>query len=774
MPLGFCRSIQMRVVLCLAAISPFLAAADPATAGHVLLKNGMRLNGRVEPVAGMTINTARTNSGGAVPVYEFRLIDDGIRRYFVASRQCEEVVIGGELESFERFEITQAVRGRDRFVQILGGVADVTPFSPEGRRTLTLKVEGGRTLEVVQGITEITPERILLKGLTHQWESGLSTASLPPDTLLAILHRAIDRDDARKRLSVVRFLIEAQQYQLAQRELVEIGAQFPELVRQTEDLAIELRQRQAQQVLDELTLRRLSGQHRLVYETLNRLPRQDVNSSVLQTVDQLRTEYEQALERAERAITLLGTWEAEVTDEDMRAQVSQLRSEVVRQISFETLRRLEPMLAADRDPQASAEEKLALGYSGWLVGAAQARESLSQALHYAEARRVMLEYLRTDNSVTQNVLVSQLHQIEGIGPEAVGHLLDELPPTIETAPLASGEVTEFEAPLAGGTTVKYAVQLPTEYSPHLNYPVIITLRDPGRSAAEQIEWWGGTAAQPGLAQRRGFIVVAPEYLAADATRYDYGMYGPRVIDATLLDLRRRFRVDSNRVFLTGHGVGATAAFDIGMSRPDQFAGVIPICGLCENLCQDYWDNGKQLSWYVISGELDGGLLEENAKIFNRMMRYGHDVIYAEFKGRGREHYYEEIFRLFDWMQQLTRTVPVAEFEAKVLRPSEAHWHWLAVDEWPVTMLNPPPGARRNPLVISGEITPGNSIRVRPGGRQASVWLGPDLIAFDKRLTIRVGSRTVYSQIPVMSLADCLEHQRLTADRQRRAWLRITF
>ena len=46
-----------------------------------------------------------------------------------------------------------------------------------------------------------------------------------------------------------------------------------------------------------------------------------------------------------------------------------------------------------------------------------------------------------------------------------------------------------------------------------------------------------------------------------------------VID-TLRDLRRRFQVDSDRVFLFGWEQGADAALDIGMSHPDQFAGVL--------------------------------------------------------------------------------------------------------------------------------------------------------------------------------------------------------
>ncbi len=44
----------------------------------------------------------------------------------------------------------------------------------------------------------------------------------------------------------------------------------------------------------------------------------------------------------------------------------------------------------------------------------------------------------------------------------------------------------------------------------------------------------------------------------------------------LKDLRRRFNVDSDRMFLLGAGEGGAMALDVGLSHPDLFAGVIPV------------------------------------------------------------------------------------------------------------------------------------------------------------------------------------------------------
>ncbi|MEZ6051017.1 MAG: hypothetical protein R3C02_06440 [Planctomycetaceae bacterium] len=97
---------------------------------------------------------------------------------------------------------------------------------------------------------------------------------------------------------------------------------------------------------------------------------------------------------------------------------------------------------------------------------------------------------------------------------------------------------------------------------------------------------------------------------------------------------------STRPGFLGHGMGGDAAFDIGMSHPDYFAGVIPIIGVCDQHCKVYWDNAPELAWYVVGGEKDRDTLD-NAKVLNRMMIGGYDLTYAEYIERGYESYFEE-------------------------------------------------------------------------------------------------------------------------------------
>src|SRR5205823_2255641 len=93
------------------------------------------------------------------------------------------------------------------------------------------------------------------------------------------------------------------------------------------------------------------------------------------------------------------------------------------------------------------------------------------------------------------------------------------------------------------------------------------------------------------ALKNGFIVAAPLWSGKGiGVAYGYSRTEHDIVLDTIRDLRRRFNVDSDRVFLYGWEQGANAAWDIGLAHPDQFAGVLPVNGSVEKFPQRYWSN----------------------------------------------------------------------------------------------------------------------------------------------------------------------------------------
>src|SRR5262249_35737875 len=153
---------------------------------------------------------------------------------------------------------------------------------------------------------------------------------------------------------------------------------------------------------------------------------------------------------------------------------------------------------------------------------------------------------------------------KGLDATELAQLIRSLPPP-EPHPV-SAEVIKLQTE-AGGD---YLGQLPPGYHHYRPYPGLFVLHAAAERPLRLLKRFAGLAA------RRGGIVVAPAWGNGLRATYDYTPRQHAAVTATLRDLRRRFQVDSDRVFLFGHEQGGRMAFDVGLSHPDLFAGVLPM------------------------------------------------------------------------------------------------------------------------------------------------------------------------------------------------------
>src|SRR5205807_1763512 len=141
-----------------------------------------------------------------------------------------------------------------------------------------------------------------------------------------------------------------------------------------------------------------------------------------------------------------------------------------------------------------------------------------------------------------------------ISVEEFAQLIPNLPPPEPPATLSKGPM-EFTAESArGGREVKYSVQLPPEYQPNRPWPVLIVLHQARETAKAALARWSEQAG------RNGYILAAPTWSTAPGAPYEYSPEEHNVVLDMLRDLRLKFQVDSDRVFLTGSGGGGSMAF----------------------------------------------------------------------------------------------------------------------------------------------------------------------------------------------------------------------
>ena len=333
---------------------------------------------------------------------------------------------------------------------------------------------------------------------------------------------------------------------------------------------------------------------------------------------------------------------------------------------------------------------------------------------------------------------------------------------------------------------RYLIQLPPEYDPLRQYPCVVALGPTTGNPNKQIDWWAGpynseSHTRLGHASRNGYIVVAPVWTRGPQSGYEYTQREHQRVLTSLRDAMRRASIDSDRVFITGHGAGATAAWDIAVSHPDLWAGMISISAKPDKTIRHYSPNAQHVPMYFVLGEDDrtrtensyayGAILDDYVKVRN-------DVMVVMYRGRGREYFFEEIPRLFEWMNLPShrRGDPPQEIETVTMRTGDQFFWWLELGPLKSMVdINPvlwDQAERLRAGKISSTIGANNTIRVSGPAEQFEVWLNPQLgVDLNQSVVIRYGSRNVRYSFEGR-FDTLLEDARTRADRKRPFWAKV--
>ena len=318
------------------------AAIGIAPAAEIVLKDGRVLQGKLGMTAGLAEIPQGFQSDGLGPLRLILFMDDDLRRTFVSKRQVQEVREEAAAQVVEKFRIRQRVLRRGRLVKSVGPIVRIQPFDQFGRRIFTMNTPRGE-VDIVQGITEITPGWTKVEGISHLWDMRIATSSIPNDVLAKILAKRIDPTDVEDRKKIARFYLQGERYEEAYKELERILAGFPDdtkLREQIEPSIRSLRQLRAQRLLKELKLRREAGQHRLVLGLLEKFPSDGVAGEILQAVRETVEEYGTLQRRREEVIEQFDALLAKIGSPGDRKRIEPIREEIAAELSIDTVGRM--------------------------------------------------------------------------------------------------------------------------------------------------------------------------------------------------------------------------------------------------------------------------------------------------------------------------------------------------------------------------------------------------------------------------------------------------
>ncbi len=777
------------IVLCAVGwlATGWLASRDMTSAAILIMKDGRMLTGKLGGGLNSLVALPKPpGADGAPSVMLIRHLNDDLRRTFVPKRQILEARPDNPGRIDEKFLIRQRTAKSGRIVKSVGPIVEITPFDEFGRRIYSFNTATGQ-LDVVQAITEITPSWTKVEGMKYVWDLRIATSSIPPDILHRILLKHTDPTNLNHQTKIARFYIQCNRFREAREQLEQIVKAFPDepnLKENMEGTIRMLRQQTAGQILTELRLRRDAGQHRLAQSSLQQFPSEGVAGEKLQEVSEILDEYGQYERRREEILELFDTVFAQIKSSPDRARIEPIRAEIRAEVNANTLSRLAAFRRNADDPDFTAAEKLALAISGWLIGSDSAVVKLPVALSLYRVRGMVREYLSEPVKLRRRVILGQLSSEEGALPVLIVELLAHMKPAIDPPePISADKPGYYELEVQvtpNDPPVKYLVQLPPEYDPYRKYPTVVTLNGAGSTAEHQIDWWAGgwrNGSRFGQASRHGYIVIAPKWTVEHQNRYSYSLREHLAVLNSLRDACRRFSIDTDRVFLSGHSIGGDAAWDIGLAHPDLWAGVIPIVAVSDRYCAHYWKNAKLLPFYVVCGELDGTKWSRNARDLNRFMLAGYNCTVVQYMGRGHEDFHDEVLRIFDWMGRFQRDFHPREFTCSTMRPWDNFFWWVEVNGLPPATVADPanwPPARPRPAVVTARRLENNSISVIARTGSVTVWLSPELLDFQQRVDIRVNGRRVNARDRFVEpdLPTLLEDVYSRGDRQHPFWVKI--
>lgn len=760
--------LRHRVLVTLVAAT-MLFDAGFAKAGGLMLRYGFYLEGAPRDRTAINLDLVkRPRNGGAV--YTLTSVEDEVRRYMFPLRLADRDTIDESINiGLEEFPGIDRDPLTDNEPSAIGMVDQTVPFESRGGRVLNVTTQRG-PIEIAQQASSIRSDRISVVSRNLWWDYGLLTEELSDKSLLALLDSVANPASLQDMLSRVSFLVQADRFELAQKEMLELKANFPEAAERAAIFEEKLYEFYGRKAMRELKHRREAGQHRAALGFAKTLRDHDFVS--IETVDQadlIVEEYGALLERRDTIIFQLGELEGEIEEDDAKL-VRPLRKLLTDELHADNIDRLDSFLDSVDDITLKPDEKLALAYSAWVGGRANATTNLADAIDDWALRAAVLDYARADNKYDRRSRWPAIDSLEGVDIRDLEAMIPLLPPIDPPADLSTVEPA-IGHPLDRETSsgVGYTLQLPPEYSGARSYPVLIVLHAGGLTAADEVRWWAGTADRPDLASTRGYIVAAPHYLADD--EQPSGAIHDRIFDV-LIDLRKRFRVDSNRVFLAGHGLGADVVWDVGFARPMPWAGLVPIGGRIPQSAKVSWENGAHTAIYAVNGGLDARTFTPNAATLQRLIEKREakpDIILCEYMNRGHEPYGAEKPRIFDWLALHSRAPIPREIEAKVHHPSDTDWTWYHAA--PLSALkNPPQRGEPATQMISANVTLGNRIYV--GTQPATLKLSPELVDFEERVRIRYGSRTISAQLLEPSMKTMLDDFSERFDRERLFWTEL--
>ncbi|MFN8432286.1 MAG: alpha/beta hydrolase-fold protein [Spirosomataceae bacterium] len=235
------------------------------------------------------------------------------------------------------------------------------------------------------------------------------------------------------------------------------------------------------------------------------------------------------------------------------------------------------------------------------------------------------------------------------------------------------------------TEQPYAIYIPKSFSEKKTYPLVVMLHGAGSNHRLALKRVFGKSNQPGENDVEAslyfpkwkdveYIVVSP--LARGTMGYQ-GVAEKDVWDM-IADVKKRFSIDEDRTYLTGLSMGGGGTMWLGLTRPDFWAAIAPVCPAPPAATEIYLENATNLNVHFFQGTDDPAVkVEGTRKWVEDFKKVGAKVQYAEYPGVKHDSWvnaYKDEF-IFSWFNKFVRDKYPSKVKLSTaqLKYNKAYW-----------------------------------------------------------------------------------------------------
>jgi predicted peptidase len=207
-------------------------------------------------------------------------------------------------------------------------------------------------------------------------------------------------------------------------------------------------------------------------------------------------------------------------------------------------------------------------------------------------------------------------------------------------------------------TMKYLLYLPKDYEQKPSWPLMLFLHGSGERGDDLQRVKGsGPPKLIEAGQQFPFIIVSPQ---CPKGRF----WEPFELTALLDEIVEKYKVDQDRIYVTGLSMGGFGTWALAIHTPNRFAALVPICGGGDT---NWAKRIAHIPAWVFVGAKDTVVsVEVSQKMVDALKKKGGDPKFTIYPEAGHDAWTQTYAnpQVYEWLLQQKRTVKKPEASKK--------------------------------------------------------------------------------------------------------------